>query len=151
MTTESQDLGLTSHPKDGLILCCLICFFFTVKVMVAANFHFINHQGPRFQLKFFIIFLLTKKKKVTYILGGLRVDKWTANFHMWVTYLLKICPLNKNLRNQNGLSMTSLWKPFIGTFFFYSVFYSLHGILKLKLFAYLQYKWQCHLHILALI
>ncbi len=29
MTTESQDLGLTSHPKDGCCNCNILCNPFT--------------------------------------------------------------------------------------------------------------------------
>ncbi len=114
--------NVSSEGRINFVLSDML--FFTVKVTVAANFHFINHQGPRFQLKFFIIFvIILHYSSFFHYLGGLRVDKWTANFHMWVTYLLKICPLNKNLRNQNGLSMTSLWKPFIEPFFFFTVYF----------------------------
>ncbi len=27
MTTESQDLGLTSHPKDGMYMCGCVCVY----------------------------------------------------------------------------------------------------------------------------
>ncbi len=49
--------------------------FVTVKVPVAVNSHYMNHQGPQFQLK---IFLKKINKK------GLRV-----NSHFWVNYTFK--------------------------------------------------------------
>ncbi len=60
-----------------------VCFFYSQKC-ATADVHFVNHQGPRFQLKTFLTVLL--KKKVIYILNGLRVSKLTANVHFWVNY-----------------------------------------------------------------
>ncbi len=37
-----------------------------------------------------IFFTVLLKKKVTYILDGLRVSKWTANFKFWVNYPFKM-------------------------------------------------------------
>ncbi len=51
-------------------------FFFYFQVPEAADSHFMNHQGSRFQLEIFL----------TYICDGLRVSKWTAHFHFWANY-----------------------------------------------------------------
>ncbi len=59
----------------------LICYFYSHK-WAATDLHFMNHYGPRFQLKIFFNVLL--KKKV--ILNGLRVSKLSGIFHFWVNY-----------------------------------------------------------------
>ncbi len=50
----------------------------TLQMAVAIDLHFMKHKGPPFQGQIFFTVLL--KKKVTYILNGLRVSKLTAFF-----------------------------------------------------------------------
>ncbi len=60
--------------------------FFTLKVIVAVDLYFMNHQELWFLAKtFFIFYYSTEEKKVTHVLNGLRVSKLTANFHFWWT------------------------------------------------------------------
>ncbi len=61
-----------------------VFFFLTLEMMVAADLHFMNHQGPQFQLN--VSFTVLLKKKVTCILDDLIVSKLTANFHVWMNY-----------------------------------------------------------------
>ncbi len=63
---------------SGIHFVSLDMVFLTVKVPVAVNSHYMNHQGPQFQLK-------KKKKKRP-------EDKFTTNFRFWVNYTFKfIC------------------------------------------------------------
>ncbi len=52
------------------------------------DLHCVNHQGAQFQLKIFTTLLL--KKKVDYILDGLRVGKLTENVIFFVNYRFNI-------------------------------------------------------------
>ncbi len=63
-------------------------FFFLLPVVLVVDLHFMNYQGPRFQLK--VLFTVLLKKKVTYILDSLRMSKLTANFHFGVNYHFKL-------------------------------------------------------------
>ncbi len=56
--------------------------FFTLKLPAAIDLHFMNPQVAQILLKLFITGLL-KKKKVSYIMYGLRVSKVTADVYFW--------------------------------------------------------------------
>ncbi len=73
----TQDLNISSRAT-GIHFVFLDMLLYSQK-QAATDLHFMNHQGPRFQLNIFFTVLL--KKKVTYILDGLRVSQLTANFH----------------------------------------------------------------------
>ncbi len=75
-------------------------YFFTLKVTVANDLHFMNHKRPQFQPK--IIFTVLLKKKVSYILDGLRMSKLTAHFNFWVNYHFKRLELPQNDLKQKG-------------------------------------------------
>ncbi len=60
----------------------------TLQMAVAIDLHFMKHKGPPFQGQIFFTVLL--KKKVTYILNGLRVSKLTAFFCFWVNYTFNL-------------------------------------------------------------
>ncbi len=64
--------------------------FLLSKCRYPIDLHYINHQGPRFQLK---ISLLFYSRKMWHILDGLRVSKLTANLNFWVNYHFKILTL----------------------------------------------------------
>ncbi len=70
------------YPQESgvLILCCLICFFYS-ECAVAAELHFMNHHGPQFHLKLFFTVLL--KKKHLY-LDELTVSKLTGEMFIFV-------------------------------------------------------------------
>jgi len=71
-------------------------FFYSQKKWAATDLHFMNYQGPWFQLKIIITVLLKKKKSnLLYILDGLRVSKLAANFNFWVNYLFNLCYTDK--------------------------------------------------------
>ncbi len=71
---------------------------FTLKVPVAIDLHFMNHQEPRFQQKISFTVIL-KKKEDAYILDDLRVSKLTTNFDFWVNYPFKyICYYHEDVQ-----------------------------------------------------
>ncbi len=58
-------LIISLHKTSGeIILCCRVYTFFDSQVTVAADLHFMNHQGTQLQLKIFFTVLL--KKNVLY-------------------------------------------------------------------------------------
>ncbi len=80
----SEDLNMSSGGTGINSTLPDMLFFFTLTVPLAIDLHFMNHQGPHFQLKNLFAVLL-KKKNHDY----LRVSKLKANFHFWVNYPYK--------------------------------------------------------------
>ncbi len=78
------------QEPQAFILCCLCCFFDSQNAG-SCWLAFYESQG---QLKFFFTVL---KKKVTFILDGLRVSKLTTHFHFWVNYPFKSLSLSLSL------------------------------------------------------
>ncbi len=81
----SWDLYLVRSTDINFVLPDMLFFFFLLLCPGSRWLPFMNHQGPRFQLKIFYTVRLKKKS----ILDGLWVSKLTASFQFWVTYPFK--------------------------------------------------------------